>query len=123
MLDGKVIAGLCLKFPLCSADVSALFSYTEKIRADGFRAGAASRDAEVARLKTVPMRYRRMAFNAQLQDEVARLEQENDQLRAQINVLRNAIEFWMRAEGNYDLMKADKLFQEALATTGDKHGS
>ena len=50
----------------------------------GFQAGAASRDAEVARLKTVPMRYRRMAFNAQLQDEVARLEQENDQLRAQI---------------------------------------
>lgn len=51
---------------------------------DGFQAGAASRDAEVARLKTVPMKYRRMAFNAQLQDEVARLEQENDQLRAQI---------------------------------------
>ena len=51
----------------------------------------ASRDAEVARLKTVPMRYRRMAFNAQLQDEVARLEQENDQLRAQINVLREAV--------------------------------
>lgn len=42
------------------------------------------RDAEIARLKTVPMRYRRMAFNAQLQDEVVRLEQENDQLRAQI---------------------------------------
>ena len=49
-----------------------------------FQAGAASRDAEIARLKTVPMRYRRMAFNAQLQDEVARLEQENDQLRVQI---------------------------------------
>ena len=56
-----------------------------------FQAGAASRDAEVARLKTVPMRYRRMAFNAQLQDEVTRLEQENDQLRAQINGLREAM--------------------------------
>lgn len=33
----------------------------------------ASRDAEVARLKTVPMRYRRMAFNAQLQDEIEEL--------------------------------------------------
>jgi len=107
----------------------------------GFQAGAASRDAEVARLKTVPMRYRRMAFNAQLQDEVARLEQENDQLRetlkdhgeiqaslcneldqlrAHINALRNAIKFWMRAEGNYDLMKADKLFQEALAATHEQ---
>ncbi len=51
---------------------------------DAFVAGAASRDAEVARLKTVPMRYRRMAFNAQLQDEVTMLEQENDQLRTQI---------------------------------------
>ena len=49
-----------------------------------FAAGAASRDAEIARLKTVPMRYRRMAFNAQLQDEVTRLEQENDELLAQI---------------------------------------
>ena len=39
----------------------------------GFQAGAASRDAEIARLKTVPMRYRRMAFNAQLQNEVAEL--------------------------------------------------
>lgn len=61
----------------------------------GFAAGAASRDAEVAKLKTVPMRYRRMAFNAQLQDEVARLEQENDQLRAQIAELVEALE-WVR---------------------------
>lgn len=50
MSDGKLIAGLCLKVPLCSEDMSALFSYTEKIRADGFQAGAASRDAEVAEL-------------------------------------------------------------------------
>ena len=64
-----------------------------------FQAGAASRDAEVARLKTVPMRYRRMAFNAQLQDEVARLEQENDQLRAQINVLREALEYCVTQVG------------------------
>lgn len=65
----------------------------------GFQAGAASRDAEVARLKTVPMRYRRMAFNAQLQDEVARLEQENDKLRAQINMLREALEYCVTQVG------------------------
>ena len=53
-------------------------------REEAFQAGADSRDAEVARLKTVPMRYRRIAFNAQIQDEVTRLEQENDQLRTQI---------------------------------------
>ena len=66
---------------------------------DDFQAGAASRDAEIATLKTVPMRYRRMAFNAQLQDEVARLEQENDQLRAQINVLREALEYCVTQVG------------------------
>ena len=38
-----------------------------------FQAGAASRDAEIARLKAIPARYRRMAFNAQLQDEIAEL--------------------------------------------------
>ena len=64
----------------------------EAIYQDGFQAGAASRDAEVARLKTVPMRYRRMAFNAQLQDEVARLEQENDQLRADVAELKEHLE-------------------------------
>lgn len=56
----------------------------ERFAAALIQAGAASRDAEVARLKTVPMKYRRMAFNAQLQDEVTRLEQENDELLAQI---------------------------------------
>ena len=49
-----------------------------------FRAGAASRDAEVAELKTVPMKYRRMAFNAQLQAEVAELAKERDQFRAEL---------------------------------------
>jgi len=34
-------------------------------------------------------------------------------------MLRDAIKFWMQAEGNYDLMKADKKFQEALASTAD----
>lgn len=37
--------------------------------------------AEVARLKTVPMKYRRMEFNAQLQ-------QENAELRAAIDAMR-----------------------------------
>lgn len=50
----------------------------------GFQAGAASRDAEVAELKTVPMKYRRMAFNAQLQAEVAELAKERDQFRAEL---------------------------------------
>lgn len=51
---------------------------------EAFQAGAASRDAEVARLKTVPMKYRRMEFNAQLQKE-------NDQLREQVALLRDEV--------------------------------
>lgn len=46
-------------------------------------------------LKTVPMKYRRMAFNAQLQDENAELRRQlasaqldNDQLRAELSALK-----------------------------------
>ena len=39
-------------------------------------------EAELAKAKTVPMKYRRMAFNAQLQDEVKKLEAENAALKA-----------------------------------------
>lgn len=55
-----------------------------------FQAGAASRDAEFARLR---------AINSKLCEKsnwyvihTARLEEERDQLRAQINVLREALE-------------------------------
>ena len=41
------------------------------------RARIAELEEENARLRTVPMKYRRMAFNAQLQDE-------NNELRAQL---------------------------------------
>ena len=67
-------------FPVTQANAE----YLERFQAIAFQAGAASRDAEIAKLKSVPMKYRRMAFNAQLQDEVTRLEQENDELLAQI---------------------------------------
>lgn len=80
-------------------EVQANFIANDPLYQQGFKAGADSRDAEIATLKTVPMRYRRMAFNAQLQDEVARLEQENDQLRAQINVLREALEYCVTQVG------------------------
>jgi hypothetical protein len=36
--------------------------------------------AEIERLKTVPMKYRRMAFNAQLQEENAQLSEKIDSL-------------------------------------------
>ena len=43
---------------------------------DQLRQQLTSRDAEIERLKTVPMRYRRMAFNAQLQNENTQLCQQ-----------------------------------------------
>ena len=44
----------------------------------------AAQAAEIARLKTVPMKYRRMQFNAELQEEVARLR---EQVSAQAAVI------------------------------------
>jgi len=41
----------------------------------------AIKDAEIARWKTVPMKYRRMEFNAQLQAENAELKAENKAIR------------------------------------------
>jgi len=48
--------------------------------------------AEIERLKTVPMKYRRMAFNAQLQNENAQLSQQladNDLFELDRNKWRN----------------------------------
>lgn len=67
-------------FPVTQANAE----YLERFQAIAFQAGAASRDAEIAKLKSVPMKYRRMAFNAQLQDE-------NDQLREQVALLREEV--------------------------------
>lgn len=61
-----------------------LYGALQQAENEGFQAGAACRDAEVAELKTVPMKYRRMAFNAQLQAEVAELAKERDQFRAEL---------------------------------------
>lgn len=66
------------------------------------------KDAEVARLKSVPMKYRRMAFNAQLQNE-------NAQLRTQINTLTEALEF---CSGTSYIDDAHKMANETLALIG-----
>lgn len=45
-------------------------------------------EEENARLKTVPMRYRRMQFNAELQDENAALRQQLQSAQEENNTLR-----------------------------------
>ena len=74
----------------------------------------ASRDAEVAELKTVPMKYRRMAFNAQLQAEVAELAKERDQLRNDVKALREALD--QIADDDYDGSPIP-IAKQALAAT------
>ncbi len=44
-------------------EVPESFKLNDPLYKEGFQAGAASRDAEIAKLKSVPMKYRRMAFN------------------------------------------------------------
>ena len=98
-----------------SLPVSSEPPYEERlqIEVEELRQQLATKDAEIERLKTVPMKYRRMAFNAQLQDENAQLCQqlaeaqtqsarrleglckcgiEKDKLREQVTLLRDALD-------------------------------
>lgn len=58
-------------------------------------AACAERDARIAeleqenaKLKTVPMKYRRMAFNAELQEKVAGLERQHEALLAAVKTVK-----------------------------------
>lgn len=52
--------------------------------------------AKVERLKQVPMKYRRMTFNAELQEENARLQAREAELVAHVERLREALDKAMR---------------------------
>ena len=90
---------------------------------ESLRQQLTSCDAEIERLKTVPMRYRRMAFNAQLQDENAQLSQQLADSQKQVTLLREAMQgawkdgyCFVGLEGQTDEQKA---FEQALAATAD----
>ena len=55
-------------------------------------AKCAELEAKVEQLKMVPMKYRRMEFNAQLQRENMELRVERDALAAQLNRVRRALD-------------------------------
>ena len=59
---------------------------------ESLRQQLGAKDVEIARLKTVPMKYRRMAFNAQLQDENAKLSQQLDATQAKVDFAAVAAE-------------------------------
>ena len=87
-------------------------------------------EAEVLRLKTVPMKYRRMQFNAELQEQVAELEaklsgvesdaytisKDNLELQKQLMLAKDVIENAVVMVAHQD--NIDYL-QEALATIND----
>ena len=70
--------------------------------------------------KAMPMKYRRMEFNAQLQDEAESLRQQLSEHDTDVKMLRDAIRFYMKAEGDYDLIEAGKKFTKVLAATEPK---
>lgn len=65
-------------------------------------------EAENARLKTVPMKYRRMTFNAQLQDE-------NQELRAQLAAAQEECEFQRNAHKQAEELMLEQSNQLADA--------
>lgn len=75
---------------------------------ESLRQQLASCDAEIERLKTVPMRYRRMAFNAQLQNENTQLCQQLAAALAAIKVLRDIAE-QSRGSVKFDLNRYEQL--------------
>ena len=96
----------------------------ERFAAALIQAGAASRDAEVARLKTVPMKYRRMAFNAQLQDENAKLNQQLAAEQAKNVGLRELVEHFALIDLGRSLLPDDfglwvLRARKALSTPAD----
>ena len=65
-------------------------------------------EEEVERLKTVPMKYRRMAFNAQLQDE-------NKELRSQLAAVQEECEFQRNAHKQAEELMLEQGNQLAAA--------
>ena len=83
----------------------------------------AKKDAEIARLKTVPMKYRRMAFNAQLQDENEELRQQLADIKQNINTLarEQAIKMVENGTGTYWKEIAVQLAAIAAARKEQHH--
>ena len=80
-------------------DIAWLQYELEKLRAE-----LAKKSAEIERLKTVPMMYRRMAFNAQLQAENNELHQ---QLAAKDEVIAEAGEMLAMRDRQLAALKAE----------------
>ena len=92
-----------------------LIKHDDPLYKEGFKAGAASRDAEIAELKA------RLEYNEDgwdgiaCRDETIRLlEQDRDQLHEQVAILREALEF---CAGTSYIDNAHREANEALTAT------
>jgi hypothetical protein len=82
---------------------------------DELRAALVERDAEIERLKTVPMKYRRMAFNAELQEEVAAQRKLLEQALEALSYLKvEIIDGWDARNQQHLRDKAITAIQEVL---------
>lgn len=97
--------------------------YHRDAEVESLRQQLASCDAEIERLKTVPMRYRRMAFNAQLQNENTQLCQQLAAALAAIKVKDEALNAIATTgvirEAKWCGMSAKDIAELALVTTAD----
>lgn len=80
----------------------------------------AKQDVEIARLKTVPMKYRRMEFNAQLQHKNTKLEAQLATVTAQRDLLKDLV---AEVEGKYfAFLKEKDVDAEKFKAEGDMYG-
>ncbi len=83
---------------------------------ESLRQQLGAKDVEIARLKTVPMKYRRMAFNAQLQDENAKLSQQLDATQAKVDFAAVAAEKVIQLDyaGSVWMLDLPKIMQNLI---------
>ena len=77
------------------------------------RAALADRDAKLAKFAGLPMKYKRMEFNAALQKE-------NTELRAKLSALekQKPYGYWWTPDGTYDIGQEPVMSQNTGPCTG-----
>ena len=111
------------RLQMALADAEALELGTAE-KCDQLRAELEAARTEIERLKTVPMKYRRMAFNAHLQDENAKLSKQLAAEQAENMGLRELVEHFALIDLGRSLLPCDfglwvVRARKAIATPSD----
>ena len=78
--------------------------------------------AEVERLKTVPMKYRRMEFNAQLQNENVALRSRCEGYRVALETIEVCLDLTNPKGKGYSIADLHRIAKQALADGADGAG-